>query len=61
MKEQTPTKLRTKQAKSEGSERNGPRERISGSERVTIVRRFTREWAQTLGNSVGKERVRENL
>lgn len=34
---------RTKWAKSGGSERNGPGERISGPEWLTAVRRFARE------------------
>ncbi len=34
---------RTKSVESEGLERNGPRERISASERVIAVRRFVRE------------------
>jgi hypothetical protein len=34
---------RTESAKSEGLERNGPRERISGSDRVSAVLRFVRE------------------
>lgn len=39
---------RTKRAKSGGSERNCPGERISGSDRLPVVRRFAHEGPQTL-------------
>jgi hypothetical protein len=48
MEKQRLMENRTKPAKSAGSERNCPGERISGSDRLTVVRRFAREGPQTL-------------
>jgi hypothetical protein len=52
---------RTKTAKSGGSERTAPRERISGSELLTAVRRLGPERPRILGIQVGQKPVGETL
>jgi hypothetical protein len=49
----------TEQAKSEGLERNSGRERRSGSDLPTMVRRFARECPQTLSILADPELARE--